>query len=378
MKTKIAAVVLTLAIALAGVFSFSGNAEAKKYYWSRSNFSVTGDGSNADASIVYVGGISTSTNHYRKASISGLRMANPFSYRVFQQMDPEWNFGEEAWNVKDRYFMTDGYLWFHYGTSQTVGSETTYSEYSTGNFRYFKYYGGNKKKKRSNSVRKTYEFAVSGTESDADATSRDSSSATTYYYRKVAVPEFETGNLADYRLYEKNDFPQGFDDESWMLLNEYFFVTDGYIYIKYGSKYGSTFTVDDETTYRLFIYSDMKRKKSRLEKQYSKKYAFSIPNDPTAADKVASYTDSDGYVMKEYYKKYPLKGAKIADFPNVLLIKKNNFASGYADESWSEKGYTISDGYLWVCYGYETIEPGNAAGTYEDSASGDYRIFVYK
>jgi hypothetical protein len=378
-EKKAAAALVLAGLLLIGPLA-AGKAEAKKYYRSRTNFSVTGDANNADASIVYTGGVSTTTNHYRRVSFSGLRMANPFSYRVFEQMDPSWNFGEDAWSLKDRYFITDGSLWFHYGDSRTYNGSTTYSNYSTGNQRLFNYYGGNVKKNRKNSAYKIYEFSVSGTEGNSDATSKEGSSSTTYYYRKVDVPELQMDNLVDYRLYSRNDFPQGFNDESWMLENDDFFVSNGALYVAYGYKTGSNFYNFSSSgdTFRFFSYSNGKRtKKNRLKKQYVKRYDFSVPNDPSAADRIAISTDN-GYTYKEYYKKIRIKGAAMTNFPNIQVMKRNNFSSGFTDESWSERSYAITDGYIWVYYGYESIDPGHSSGTYEDTGSGNYRAFSYR
>jgi len=355
----------------------SGGAEAKNFR-NRKSFSVTGDGSNADASIVYVGGVSTSTDHYRKVSFSGLKMANPFSYTAYRQIDPTSGFGNDAWSFDDHYFMTDGNLWFYYGDSTTMDGTTTYHDYSVGNKRYFQYYGGTKKKKRKNSAYKTYEVNVTGTENDADATSQEGTEPA-YYYRRVSVPELNTANLVDYGIFSKNDFPQGFSDESWMLENSNYFLADGFLYIAYGYKYGSNFYRFDDggTIFRFFTYSDGKRKKGRLKKQYVKKYSFSVPNDPNAADKVLSSDDGDGSFYYEYYKKIRIKGAKTEDFPNIQVIRKNSFASGYANESWSHRDFAITDGYLWVYYGYKDVDE-NGVGEYKDSGSGDYRAFLYR
>lgn len=372
---------MILALALGSFAPFgllASKAEAKNYR-SRKSFAVTGNGSNADASIVSVGGVSTSASHYRKISFPGLKMANPFSFRVFGQDEFQSGLGGESWSTVDRYFITGGNLWFYYGNSQTVDGDTTYSDYSTGNRRYFSYYGGTKKKKRGNSAYKTYEFTANGTESDADATSKEGSSVTTYYYRKASVPELDMDNLADYRLYSRNDFPSGFSDESWMLETDDFFITDGYLYVAYGYKVGSYFYNfdDDGTTYRFFAYSDGKRKKNRLTKQYVKKYQFNVSSDPDAADKIATFVE-DGYTFREYFKKVAIKGAKIADYPNIQVMKKNNFASGYTDESWSQTDYTISNGYLWVVCGSQTIDPDGTVGDYDDTGSGDYQAFSYR
>ena len=59
-------------------------------------------------------------------------------------------------------------------------------------------------------------------------------------------------------------------------------------------------------------------------------------------------------------------------------MKKNNFASGYTDESWSQASYTITNGYLWVTCGYQIIDPDGTVGDYEDSGSGDYQAFLYR
>lgn len=375
MKTK--KIIAGALIAVFAFFSFGENSEAKSYR-SRKSFAVAGDGSNADVSIVYTGGIQTNTNHYRRVSFSGLKMANPFSFRVFGQDEFQSGLGSESWSVADRYFITSGNLWFYYGNSQTVGGNTIYSDYSTGNRRYFSYYGGTKKKKRKNSAYKTYEFTATGTENDADATSKTSSSTTTYYYRKVSAPELDVNNLVDYRFYSKNDFPSGFSDESWMLETDDFFIADGALYVAYGYKNtGSQFYNFGGNTFRFFTYSDGKRKKNRLTKQYVKKYQFSLSSDPNAADKVATYGE-DGYTFRTYYKKVAIKGTKIADYPNVQVMKKNNFASGYTDESWSQASYTITNGYLWVTCGYQIIDPDGTVGDYEGSGSGDYQAFLYR
>ena len=171
-----------------------------------------------------------------------------------------------------------------------------------------------------------------------------------YYYRKVTVPELDMDNLADYRVYQKNSFYSGFTDESWTAIgSNYYFITDGYLYVAYGYKTGASFYNLNQSgeTFRLFLYSDGKRKKNRLTNQYVKRYAFNVANDQSVADKISSYTSS-GVTTNYYYKRVTVPEAKNANFGNLRIVKKNSFTTGYSGESWSPGVYQVTDGYIWI------------------------------
>lgn len=362
--------------------NFSPLKKTKKNYRSLSAFSVSGNGSDSDASIISTSSLAYFTNLYRKVPIPGLSMSDPFPFRIFKKSASKEGFEEENWGGMTNYFITDGYLWFYYGYNYTYGGQATYNDFSTGDYRYFNYFGGTKAKRRKRQAVKTYSLTASGDENDADASGIPyvSEPATVYYYRKLAIPELKMDNFVDYRVYRKNSFYQGFSDESWYAVSSNYFVTDGYIYVAYGRKStdsGSTFTSLNNGDYRIFIYSDGKKKKKKLTRQYTKRYAFNVPGGEDTADKISTTTNSYGYTTKLYYKKFTMPEAKMANFPNARVVKKNSFPASLPSDSWSQGSYYVIDGYLWINYGLETISPSGTS-TYYDIGPGDYRVFLYK
>ncbi|HLM83831.1 MAG TPA: hypothetical protein VK254_01305 [Candidatus Bathyarchaeia archaeon] len=373
MREKKILAFLTLAAFFLG--GLSEGAQAKKSYRATRSFTVSGDQTNPDATITSIGGISSTDYFYRQADFPGLKMDDPFSMRVFLKNDPTDGFEEESWSSWDRYFVTAGNLWLYYGSNNTWGGNTTYSDYATGDYRYSSYFGGVQKKKRKHGVFKTYSFHPTGdnTDADADIVPYDYAPNSHYYYRKVAVPELMMSNLADFRVFKKESTYEGFSAQSWMPVMDDYFITDGYLYMTYGYKNGnSNFVPMNDTNFRVFVYNDGKKKKNKLKKQYVKMYNFSTPASESGADKVAFFS-GDGFTSTSYYKKQAVSGARMANFPNIQVMKKNNFPSGFSEESWSPLNYTMTDGNIWIEYGYKMDED-----PFTDSGVGDYRIFRYR
>lgn len=360
--------------------NFSPLKKTKKNYRSLSAFSVSGDGSDSDASIISSSAYSVPSTLYRKAAIPGLSISDPFPFRIFKKSVSRQGFEEENWGGMTNYFISNGFLWINYGQNSTFGGQTTFSDaYSyRGDYRYFNYFGGTKTKKRKHQAYKTYSLTTSGDENNADASGSYASDPTyVYYYRKLAIPELKTDNLVDYRIYRKNAFYQGFSDESWTAVGSSYFITDGYIYMTYGYKStapGSRFYSQNNGDYRIYIYSNGKMKKKKLTRQYAKRYAFNVPGGESTADKISTYTNPSGVTYNLYYKKFTVPEAKMANFPNALVMRKNNFTASLPSESWSQGGYTIVDGYLWINYGSKLV----STGVYSDSGSVDYQVFLYK
>ena len=202
----------------------------------------------------------------------------------------------------------------------------------------------------------------------------------TYYYRKISIPGLRVANLGDYRLMRKNPYYQGVSgDYLAPAASGYYFFTDDYLYVAYGSKMG----IFPYTTiytpasmigdYQLYLYSDGKKKKKKLTKQYVKKYTFNVPGGEATADKITPVTSTAPAGYNYYYKKVAIPGLRMADHLDLRVIKKNNFLSGFTSESWSEGSYFITDGNLWINYGTK-----QGANAYTETGAGDYQVFMYK
>lgn len=352
--------------------------KAKHNYRTMFATPITEGQNNADATVTSVGGISTTRDYYQRISAPGLSIANPFALNVMSKTNPVTGFEEEGWGLYDRFIMTEGNIWVYYGYDNTYNGTTTYLTYDTNDKRYFTYNGGTEKKVRKHPAYKAYNLSVNGTESNADAivTPYIYSPTSKYYYRKFAIPNLRTDNLMDYRIYRK-DTSLFNGQEAWIpVFSDYFFDNNGNLYLHYGIKNGnSSFFNHENGDYRLFIYSDGKKKKKKLTKQFVKRYSFNAPSGEANADKTVTYADED-YTQYVYYKKFNIPGLRMADMYNMAVLKKSNFVSGFNEESWSPSNYLIKDGSLFVELGEKEVE--NGTSDYQDLGSGDYRVYLYK
>jgi hypothetical protein len=352
--------------------------KAKHNYRTLISTTVSGDQNNSDYTVTEDSGIGSTADYYRKIPVSGLKISNPFAHYLMVRTNEVEGLGEEAWGEFDNYLMTEGNLWVNYGWSSTYDGTTTYYDYATGDYRNFTYNGGTEKKARKNPAFKVYSFNNSGDESNADATTIPYSYApsTTFYYRKVNIPNFSLANLADYRIFRK-DSDQVNGQDSWIPLTYGYFVTDGGIYVNYGYKSNSSeFTNYYNGDYRVFIYSNGKKKKKKLTKQYVKRYSFNAAGGASNADKTLIYSDTD-YSEKIYYKKFAIPSLKMTDYPNVRVLNRSVFDAGIGTETWSPSSFFITNGYIWVEYGYDASEEGSPY-TYYNLGEGEYRVFLYK
>lgn len=364
--------------------------KTKHNYYSLDSFNVSGDQNNADASIV-VTSLSAYTSYYfRTNSLSRLNLANIPPYRLYSKNSSISGFEEENWSPDLTSFMTSGAIWNYYGYiyNPPVGSSSTILSSAT-DHRLFTYLGGTRKKKKSRMPFKTYDFSVSGDENNADAVINTGGVfPMDYYYRKVAVSELALANMPDLRLYQKNNFVSGFSQESWSPLTAFFnpfsgvLYSEGYLWISYGYKSNGTYYNNNcnNATFKLLLYSDAKRKKKKLKKQYVKRYVFAVSGDENNADKIVSST-SGSYTMNSYYRKVAISGLKMADALNFSVFRNSSTASSTIGEAYSDAIYNstrITDGYLWILYGTKSVNNQTGSGTYIDSGNATYRVFVYK
>lgn len=349
--------------------------KAKHNYRTYTPTTISGDQNNADATF----GSGSTHQYYRDFPIKGLKVSNPFAFYLMSKVDADQGFGEESWSQADNYFFTEGNIWVYYGYGFTYDGAVHYYDYAAGDYRYFSYYGGAKAKKRKNAAYKVYNYTVTGDENNADATAIPYLNIPnrTYYYRKLAVPDLETTKMVDFRVFRKTAADEEFAQDQWFPVNYDYFITNGYLYIPYGSM-GNCPPFSDyynNRDYRIFVYSDGLKKKNRLKKQYFKKYQFNVSNNLAAADKVANYGDSD-YSTNTYYKKFALSGTKMNDFPNIQVIQKTGITSTFDADTWTPGNYLVTNGYIWINYGYDETQSGDF--TSYDTGSGDYRVYVYK
>lgn len=351
--------------------------KAKHNYRSLTSTNVTGDDTNADATIIANDWLTYQLFYYRKVPVSGLSLADPFPLRIERSVASAPGFEEEHWSGVNNYFITEGNVWIYYGYKLTVGGPTGSTSYTTGDYRVFAYNGGTRGKSTKRKALKAYSFSVSGSENDADATAvLPLSPTTTYYYRKIAIPGLRVTNLGDYRIMQKNPYHQGVNEEYWTLFGGNYFITDDYLYIAYGSKFSNIYStlynpMNMLGDYRLYLYSDGKKKKKKLTKQYVKRYIFSVAGGENNADKTVT-TTSGPSTITYYYKKVNIPKLRMADHFNMRVLKKNSYISGFSDNLWSEGNFYTTDGTIWVNYATKS------GSTYTETGVGDYQVFLYK
>lgn len=351
-------------------------------YRSLTTTTVSGDDTNSDASVLYNTLSYYPTYYYRKIPVAGLTLANPFPLRIEHNITPVSGFEEEHWGGVSNYFITEGNVWVNYGYKVTSIPIPTTSFLSVGGYRTFVYNGGTRKKPTKRQAIRVYSFSVSGDESNADTTAISPANpfAYNYFYRKISIPGLRVANLGDFRLMQKNPYYQGVNEEHWAPVNaSYYFITDDYLYVAYGNNflnlpytllYNPALASGD---YRFYLYSDGKKKKKKLTKQYIKRYTFNVPGGESIADKTALVAPNAPPNYNFYYKRISLPGLSMADHYNMKVMKKNNFTSGFSGESWSEGSFYTTDGALWINYG---TKQGTAP--YTDTGAGDYQVFLYK
>lgn len=352
--------------------------KTKKNYRSLTSTTVSGDETNGDVDVLYNNWLTYQTFYYRKVPVAGLSLADPFPLRIERKATSVTGFEEEHWIGMSSYFISEGNVWLNYGYKLAYGPSASTSFTGTGDHRIFSYNGGTRKKATKRKALSVINFSVSGGESDADATAVLPTSPTTiYYYRKVAIPGLNMGNLGDYRIMQKNPYYQGISEEYWAPAGSNYFLTDDYLYIAYGSKYNNSYSTiyppfSPIGDYRFYLYSDGKKKKKKLTKQYVKRYTFNVPGGESAADKIATFTSGPSTVTY-YYKKVTIPGLRMTNHYNMKVMKKNSYLSGFSDNLWSEGSFNTVDGSIWVIYG---MKLGSSA--YVESGAGDYQVFLYK
>ncbi|MFH1183286.1 MAG: hypothetical protein V1690_03420 [Candidatus Moraniibacteriota bacterium] len=352
--------------------------KTKHNYRSLTSSTVTGDENNGDVGALMNSWLTYQTFYYRKIPVPGLSLGDPFPLRIVRKADSVSGFEEEHWGGAS-YFISEGNVWVNYGYKVEIGANKTTSFTTTGDYRIFSYNGGTRKKATKRKALAVYDINLSGDESNADATAVffPANPNTTYYYRKFAIPKLKMANLADYRIMQKSPFYQGINEDYWHPAPNIYFITDDYLYLAYGSKFGSTFSTlyfpySVLGDYKFYLYSDGKMKKKKLTKQYVKRYVFNVPGGESAADKVSTSTNGP-FSYNYYYKKVTIPGLRMADQYNMKVMKKNSFTSGYSGESWSEGSFYVTDGALWISYGSKMD-----SSAYVDTGAGDYQVFLYK
>lgn len=352
--------------------------KAKHNYRSLTSTSVSGDETNGDASILYNSWLTHQTFYFRKVPVPGLSLANPFPLRIERNVTPTTGFEEEHWSGVSNYFISEGNVWLNYGYRLVYGGQSSNSFTLVGDHRIFSYNGGTRKKATKRQALAVYNFSISGDENNADTTAvLPNSPTSTFYYRRVSIPGLRVANLGDYRIMQRSPFFQGISEEYWAPVSNNYFFTDDYLYIAYGSKYNNTYSTmytpfSPIGDYRFYLYSDGKKKKKKLTKQYTKRYAFNVSGGENAADKVSTMTSGPS-TINYYYKRVTIPGLRMTDHYNMKVMKKNSFLSGFSDVSWSEGSFNTVDGAIWINYGMKI-----GSSPYVETGAGDYQVFLYK
>ncbi|KKT33818.1 MAG: hypothetical protein UW19_C0005G0064 [Candidatus Moranbacteria bacterium GW2011_GWF2_44_10] len=343
------------------------SAEAKKTkrnYKTASLFNVSGDQTNADTTADYTLYGSQYRNLYRKISVPGLKISDPLPFRIYGQSKAGAPYPEGSWVASSSYSIADGYLYLKYGYGYG-GPNWSYYIGSTGDYRLFTYYGGKSTKKTKRQCAQIFGFSVSGDASNADASIVSSSSNpnTTFHYRKIALKNLKLTNVPDYQIYKKDTYDPGLGSESWSPTSIYFF-SGGYGWILYGYSGNGQFYSSNTGDFRLCFPEKISKKKS-----FAKRYIFSVSGDATNAD-----VSLNSGMFTLYYRKVSVPGLKTDNEMNMRLMKKNNFFSGFSEESWGGAAYYTDNGAIYIMYGSEV----NATGVFTDTGIGNYRLFTYK
>lgn len=370
-KTKIiiAVIILSMAVFACGADTKSADAKkAKHNYKTASFFDVSGDQTSADATVSKSQYGTTFYYFYKKIAVPGLKTSDPLPLRLFAKGSSSFGYGEGSWVGKSNFSITDGYLWIQYGSRQ---GELQYGLFDTGDYRLFTYYGGKSTKKTKRQCAQIYNVSISGNAGNADASIVPYSyiPGTTFHYRKIPVKGLKTTSLPDYQMYKKDTFDPGLEGESWAASGPSFF-TDGYFWVAYGYSSGGQYYNLNEGDFRLCLPEKVARSKN-----HAKRYTFSVSGDASNADAVRTYGTS--YTYTYYYRKVSIPSVKMDNQPNIRLVRKSNFVSGFSQESWSGSSYYTSDGVLYIQYAYQITTP-SGGNTYYETGIGDYRLFVYK
>ena len=328
-------------------------------------FNVSGDQTNPDGttSRTYYG--YDYQYFYRKVAVPGLKISDPLPLKIFGDSNFLPIYPGGSWSGRSNFSITDGYMYVQYG-SGTKYADWIYTFPYMGNYKLFTYYGGKSTKKTKRNCAQVSNFSVSGDDGneDAEIVLYSYSPNSYYYYRKIPVKNLRTTSLPDYQAYKKDTYTSDFRAESWASSGLSFF-TDGYAWILYGVKFGSTYSDMNEGDFRVCFPEKVKKSKN-----HSKRYVFSVSGNDLDADNTVTYSTTT-----YYYRKYNVPGLKIDDQPNMRLMKKANFVSGFSEEAWTGGSYYISeDGAIYILYGQKS----SANNIFYDTGTGDYRLFVYK
>lgn len=243
------------------IFSYNGGTRkkaTKRKALAVYDLNLSGDESNADATAVFFPASPNTTYYYRKFAIPKLKMANLADYRIMQKNPYYQGINEDYWQpAPNNYFITDDYVYLAYGSKTGNNFSTLYFPYSVlGDYKFYLYSDGKiKKKKLTKQYVKRYAFNVAGGESAADkvSTTTSGSSSYNYYYKKVTIPGLRMADQYNMKVMKKNSFTSGFSGESWSEGS--FYVTDGALWIIYGTKLGSNAYVDTGAgDYQVFLY----------------------------------------------------------------------------------------------------------------------------
>ncbi len=108
-----------------------------------------------------------------------------------------------------------------------------------------------------------------------------------------------------------------------------------------------------------------------------KVYNFTLSGTCTDADATIA-SDPDDPDDYELYRKFSIPEISISDMPKLALYKKKQVMGGFSGDLWassSQNEFLITDGYIWLSYGYPD---DNGSCDIRDIRKGDYRLFIYE
>jgi hypothetical protein len=120
-------------------------------------------------------------------------------------------------------------------------------------------------------------------------------------------------------------------------------------------------------------YVQLKKKKKKKH-NYQSLTSTTVTGDETNGD---AGTFANSWLTYEtfYYRKIPVPGLSLNDPFPFRVTRKADSVSGFEEEHWGGATYFISEGNVWVNYGYKMEFGGNTSTSF--TTTGDYRVFSY-
>lgn len=114
------------------------------------------------------------------------------------------------------------------------------------------------------------------------------------------------------------------------------------------------------------------KKKKKAKHNYRSLTSTNVSGDENNGDADVLMSDWLTYQIF-YYRRIPVAGLSLSNPFPLRVMREGNSVSGFEEEHWGGANYFISEGNVWVYYGYKLTLGGSTSFT----SVGDYRIFSY-